>query len=319
MAAAGNITFNANIGLNDPLQNLVVTQANQVVFGGADLKGLDPRSSGTVEFIQTAGNIDIGHTSAVGGIGFDAGPGAAHTLIIDATAANISLNGPVTLDSSLAAYTAGGNVLFTQAATIDSRAGQNNDLTLAAGSGNVTFEANLGATQPLGSLSVAVPTGGVFFGPTAQNQPLTINTAGQDITIAAPVTLNTSLVANTAGGNILFIQAATIDSRAGENNDLTLAAGSGSVTFEANLGATQPLGSLSVARCQRRSSWRQPRESAADHQHGRPRYHHRRSGNAQHRPCGQHHGRQHPLHPGGHDRQPYRREQRPHARRAAAA
>ena len=144
------------------------------------------------------------------------------------------------------ANTAGGNILFIQAATIDSRAGENNDLTLAAGSGSVTFEANLGATQPLGSLSVARADGGVFFGPTAKNQPLTINTAGQDITIAAPVTLNTSLVASTTGGNILFTQAATIDSRTGENNDLTLAAGSGSVTFEANLGATQPLGSLTV-------------------------------------------------------------------------
>ena len=31
LAAAENITFNDNIGLNDPLQSLVVTQANQVV------------------------------------------------------------------------------------------------------------------------------------------------------------------------------------------------------------------------------------------------------------------------------------------------
>ncbi len=239
LAASGNITFNDNIGANDALANLTVTQANQVVFGGADVKGPGPRSSGPLDVILTAGNIDIGQTSAVSGIVFDAGPGAANSLLINATTGNIRLNGPVTLDSSLGVDTAGGNVLFTQAATIDSRAGENNALAIFAGSGSVTFEGDLGARQPLGSLTIVEAGGGVFFGPTALNQPLTVNTAGQNITIGAAVTLDASLVIGQPtrqAGTIDFTS--TMVSQGTEYNSLTIYGGT--VDFHGNVGRLAP-------------------------------------------------------------------------------
>ncbi|MGO9115107.1 MAG: beta strand repeat-containing protein [Thermoguttaceae bacterium] len=239
LTASGNITFNDNIGAGRELQDFVVTQANQVVFGGADAKGSNPQSSGPVSVIKTAGNIDIGQVSAVGGIVFDGGPGAANTLAIDATTGDLRLNGPVTLDSSLVVNTTGGNILFTQAATIDSRTGQNSELTLSVGSGSATFDANIGATQPLGKITVAQADGGVFFGGSGQTQPLTIDTAGQDITIGGPVTLSTSLVIGqqtTQAGTIDF--ESTIVSQGMEYNNLTIYAGT--VDFHGNVGRLAP-------------------------------------------------------------------------------
>ena len=103
-----------------------------MIFGGAGNNG------GPVTQINTTGAIDLGADATIsGGIVFNGG-GAADILTVTTFGGNVRINGPVTLDSALAISTAGGNVLFTRAATIDSQGGENDNLTLSAGSGAVS-------------------------------------------------------------------------------------------------------------------------------------------------------------------------------------
>ena len=146
--------------------------------------------------INATGQIDI----TGGSVSFDGGPGAADLLTVTTSGSDVRINGPTTLDSNLVINSAGGNIFFTQAATIDNQAGENNSFTLSAGSGSVALNANLGVVQPLGTLTITQADGGVFIGGNSL-QPLTINTAGQNITIAGPITLT---------GSVVFGQPATL-------------------------------------------------------------------------------------------------------------
>ncbi len=275
-AGGGSISFNANLGSSQPLGMLIVTQADGGVYFGNNTSGANPDLH-PLTTINTSGQIDINCTT----VSFDGGPGAANLLTISTTGGNVRVNGPVTLDSSLTVNTSGGNVLFTPTATIDSQSGESNNLSFSAGSGSVSFNADLGSAQPLGTLTVTQADSGVFLGndPSGANPDLhpltTVNTTGQidvsggvvvfdggpltanlltitttggGVRINGPATLDSSLTVNTAGGIVLFTQAATIDSRGGENNNLKFDAGSGSISFNGNLGATQPIGTLTVTR-----------------------------------------------------------------------
>src|SRR4029079_5960150 len=86
------------------------------------------------------------------------------TLAIDTTGATVRINGPVTLDSALSIATAGGNILFPHAETIDSQAGENNDVTLSSAAGTITFNADVGGGVRLGKLTVKGTTGQLTFG-----------------------------------------------------------------------------------------------------------------------------------------------------------
>ena len=88
----------------------------------------------------------------------------------------------------------GESIIFNS--TVDSQSGVNASLTLSAGSGSVAFLGNLGAIQPLGALTVTQADSGVAFYGSSPNQTLTVDTAGNNIAIAAPVTLYCSVVFN---------------------------------------------------------------------------------------------------------------------------
>jgi hypothetical protein len=199
----------------------------------------------------------------------------------------VRLNGPVELDSDVTIDTLDGNILFTAAATIDSGGLEYNNLTLTAGAGSVSFNADVGDTQPIGNLIVRQADAGVAFGndPDALDPDLgpvaAVNAYGQidlgseavlgGITLNAgdgntifftstdrarlngPVTLNsdasidTSAEGTAPGSEIRFTLYATIDSQAGENNDLILnAGGEGDVSFNADIGVSGALGQLIV-------------------------------------------------------------------------
>ena len=210
-----------------------MTQADGGVFFGNDPSGVNPDLQ-PLTTINATGQIDI-----TGGlVVFDGGPGAADLLTVATAGSGVRLNGPVTLDSDLVISTNGGNILFTSAATVDSRTGENNSLALSAGSGSVTFNADLGAVQPLGTLTIAQADGGVFIGGNSI-QPLTINTAGHDITIAGPITLTGSVIFGQPAlqmGTIDF--ESTIVSEGTEYNNLTIYAGT--VDFHGNVGRLVP-------------------------------------------------------------------------------
>src|SRR6185369_8064695 len=108
----------------------------------------------------TVGDINIGSTASIGahGIVFDGGTGSGSLLTVTTTGGgSVRVSGAVELDSNLRIVTAGtsdGNITFTNDSSLDSQAGEFNNLALNSGTGLVKFNEDLGSTQRLGSLTV---------------------------------------------------------------------------------------------------------------------------------------------------------------------
>src|SRR5206468_4251832 len=112
------------------------------------------------------GAIDIGSLTVTGNIVLNGGTGAG-LITIDTTGDDVRFNGAVKLFTDATVTTGAtlaGNILFTRFAPIDSQSGEVNDLTLTAGTGSVSFNANLGTTDRLDKLTVTRADGGVTFG-----------------------------------------------------------------------------------------------------------------------------------------------------------
>jgi hypothetical protein len=106
--------------------------------------------------VHAAGGIDLGQDSEIAG-GIHLNGGDDDLLVMSTAGGEVRLNGAVTLESHVQIDTsdgggaAGGEIRFTRNAPVDSQTGENNVLTLSAGTdGTVNFNANLGATVALG-------------------------------------------------------------------------------------------------------------------------------------------------------------------------
>jgi hypothetical protein len=283
--------FNNNIGQANLIGKLTITRADQgVIFGQSDID-LGAGLTGPVSLIATDDAIDIGvgETVILGdGIVFNAG---ADTLFVTTTDDTVRINGAVTLNSFLDINTnpagGGGNVTFTSDATIDSEAGEFNDLTLDVGTQQVLFNNNLGANQLLGALTITQADSGVTFGESDTNEgpgttgpvatiatagavdigvldnviiggivlngdsgTLTLTTTDAPVRFNGQVTLASDVVIDTNetgfGGTVTFTSSGTIDSQAGERNDLTIDAGAEQVLFNNNIGESVPIASLTI-------------------------------------------------------------------------
>ena len=103
-----------------------------------------------------------------------------------------------------------GNITFTSNSPIDSQGTEHNDLVLNAGTGSLLFNANIGVSGTLGTLTVDTAAGGVTFGGAdtasigAAGPVTTVNTDGAvDIgsgTTAADVIGGTGITFN--GGSL---------------------------------------------------------------------------------------------------------------------
>ena len=197
------------------------------------------RTDGTTEFDRP-----VGGTTPLGGLHVQ-GYSASNLGTTDLNGGSVTTTGVggQTYDN---AVVLGADTTFTDQAgqgitfgsTVDSQAGKNRDITLSSTAGTVTFNGNLGSTQPLGTLTITRADGGVFIGGNSP-QPLEINTAGRQITIAAPVTLTGSVVfgqPSLLAGTIDF--ESTIVSEGTEYNNLTIYAGN--VDFHGNVGRLVP-------------------------------------------------------------------------------
>lgn len=167
-AGTGAVRVNEDLGRSNRLGALtVVSAAGGVVFGQAATEVPGSGSRGPVEVIQVGGPIDLGvGTNVIGGRGivFQGSTGAGAT--VSTTDDNVRINGPTELASRLfiSTGTGPGDVTFTSDAPVDGRAGASNELRIDAGTGSVTFNENLGETNPLGRLTIVRADGGVTFG-----------------------------------------------------------------------------------------------------------------------------------------------------------
>ncbi len=127
--------------------------------------------------------------------------------------------------------------------------GETNTETIGAGTTGPVNVVNTNEAIDLGSQSV-ITKGVLLNGGTTS---LIISTTGDSVRLNGQVSLQTDVIIDTnsngaEGGAIVFTNDAPIDSDIGELNDLTLDAGTASITFNENLGAGQALGALTVQR-----------------------------------------------------------------------
>jgi hypothetical protein len=282
-AGAGAVFFNEDIGATNAIRGLTISRALAgVTFGEADIE--TAAETGPVERIQSVDAILIGSAAnpIIGGIRFNAG---SQTLQMSTTGDDVVLHGTITLASAISIDTGTGpGDIFFGSGPIDSQPGEANDLTLRAGTGRIDFNANLGALQSIGTLTITQADGGVAFGtsdsvvPAAGRGPVAIVRASGAIDIGTGTTeiagtgihlnagpassmLFTSLTSYirlngaihleadvniVSGGSVTFTNDTPIDSQAGEANDLTLDAPTGAISINEDIGRDFAIGSLVV-------------------------------------------------------------------------
>ena len=346
---SGNLTFGGNVGSNTSLGALLISSAGNVAALGVTATSITQTSaSGTttingtldtsgVSGIQLAGNafningnlittgngsvsitnsglltLTGGASTSISGVFTQSGTGNVSLAgTLSTNSHTISFASPITIvgNTSLSTGT-GANIAF--ASTINGR----QNLTLAAGTGNISFGGNLGGTTPLGALTIqsvnnitypivnassvsqvassgtttisgslntsgsagislvgttinqngvlstlnsgpiVIQNSGTFTivantnasGPYTQSGSGTVDFGGSllatnsHITFDGPIILTSAatFLSGPVGGDMTF--ANTIDG----NQNLSLTAAGGSITFGASIGSTTPIGNLTI-------------------------------------------------------------------------
>ncbi|CAM9963795.1 unnamed protein product, partial [Discosporangium mesarthrocarpum] len=143
-----SVFFNENIGENQAVGGIVVERADGgVFFGTAEVEAVNG-DAGSVDIVRLNGDSNIGSVAAIsGGISFNAGSGTGDIFEWTTDGNSSRFNGVVTLDSidvRIDSGAAGGDVTFED--DLLPEANETVDLTLTAGTGNITFGDVVGTT-----------------------------------------------------------------------------------------------------------------------------------------------------------------------------
>ncbi len=184
---------------------------------------------------------------------------------VNTTNDDITFDGTVQLDANsvISSDTGGGDVVFTGTVDADGNA-NNRTLQVTAGTGNVDFQDNIGATQALDTLTVVSSTttdlenvvtrdGGIAV--TATN--IRLNGGSLDTTdeaTAGGISLDGNVVLTT---NVAITTDATVDGdvtvtgevnadAAANNRSLQVTAGTGTVDFQGDIGTTEAIEALNI-------------------------------------------------------------------------
>ncbi|MCP4090926.1 MAG: hypothetical protein GY746_14215, partial [Gammaproteobacteria bacterium] len=171
------------------------------------------------------------------------------------TSGTQTFTGAVTLGATTTLTTTDSNVLFSS--TLDSVATEDNGLIVAAGAGDVTFSNDIGklvSNTQLGSIDVTATnisvqnvtsSGTQAFNGTSTTHGTHIST-DSGITFSGDVVANEALMINTGAGAGTITFTGTVDSEGGENNVLSLAAGTGNIDLDSAIGATDALAAVTL-------------------------------------------------------------------------
>ncbi|MCU0541214.1 MAG: hypothetical protein MUE44_03390 [Oscillatoriaceae cyanobacterium Prado104] len=245
-----SIALNSTNGSIDTSSGTLNTSSANNSGGSINLTAKTGANLGAINTSTSAANS----TANAGTISIDSG-GSNITLNGDINASattgsgsNVNFNSNVSLARSIAISTSGGgssgNIFFNN--SIDGTTAENQNLTLNAGTGNITFSGIVGNTIPLGNLT-ANTSGTAVFNNTVSAASLTTDTGG---TTQLNANVNTSgsqiygdavTIANNpilTGSNITFNS--TIDG----SSNLTVNSEAGNITFGGKVGGSTPLGNL---------------------------------------------------------------------------
>ncbi len=261
--AGGPLTFSGAVGSNTALTSLSLTDSNGIAVDGGTIQTTGAQSfGGRVTLGQNANvtttNSNVTFSGTVnGGFGLTANTGTGSLTLsgsvgnqsqlasLNLTAGAINLNGagvatsgaqtysgPVTLGQSTSVNTANSNVTFS--GTVDGAFG----LTVNAGTGTVTLGGAVGGTAPLTSLSLTAAGGSI-----ALNGGSVTTSPSGDQTYSGPVTLGADATLAAGTGTVTFNS--SVDSGSAGGQSLTVSS-AGSVTISGNVGGTTPLTGLST-------------------------------------------------------------------------
>ena len=263
IASGTNINMQAtnNITIADLTDNTLAfaTTGSVLITADSDSSGAGTLSMNSGDSITTQGaSLQLsGHTLSLGELNTSAGAGGS--ILLNAGAGGITLNGDLTNDAGAINLT-GATTIATNVA-MNSGAGAGNitiaddidgafNLTLSAGVGNVSVNADLGSVTPLNSLTasgaaITLQDVDTVAGQT-YNDPLTLagtlTTSGANIAFNNTVALTGASGANTGAGagNITF--ANTLNGA----QDFIANAGAGSASYGGIVGGTTPLANFST-------------------------------------------------------------------------
>ncbi|WNO07824.1 YDG domain-containing protein [Teredinibacter sp. KSP-S5-2] len=257
-----------------------ITQNNQDIYlsgvteaGTANTGLIELVSADAIDFATLAGAVSPAdnlftsgvNATAVGSVNVGTNRSIeTNGAALNLTGAQVNLNNGSTLNSEGGSQTltgsvqVGGTVLLTSGAgagdisivnSVDGAA----DLSVTAGTGNIDFQSDLGATTGLSSMTASAANIALNNVSTSGNQSYTAATGittnnsnyvtqGGSVAFAGNLTLNNAMTvdttnsgANAAGANITFT--GTVNSQASEANALTLTAGTaGNVDMQGNAG-----------------------------------------------------------------------------------
>ncbi|MBQ7158415.1 MAG: hypothetical protein IJS09_03180 [Treponema sp.] len=221
LSVTGNSTIAGAIGNTTPLASFSI---------GGNLQTTAPISAGSVSVTGTA---DLGADITTTGAQVYTGAVTANTTELKTTTdGTVSFGDTLTLSASLTVTTVNSNVDFTGAVTNASA----QPLTVAAGTGAVTFSGSVGTSAiPLGTLS-STGTGAVSFGDAVQATSVDIAGATTIGTSASVTTSGTQTYAGAvtndgtiSGGNTITFNSTVTNT--GTINVPSLADGTTSITF----------------------------------------------------------------------------------------
>ena len=228
--ASGNV--NSGTGTQTYNESVLLGQTSTTLTGSL------VSFSGTVDAVTAGNNLTVTGDAAFGGnVGIATKLGTLDVLGTSSLDGNITTtngqtyNGAVTLGANDTLTTS--NSAVDLVSTVDAATANTESLTVAAGTGAVTFGGAVGGTNELASLTVTGPTG-INGGVVTTGGTQTYNSA---VTLGSNDTLTTS---NSAVDFVSTVDAATVggDSLHVETADMT--------TFNGSVGATNPLASLTV-------------------------------------------------------------------------
>ncbi|MDF0553685.1 CHAT domain-containing protein [Kamptonema sp. UHCC 0994] len=242
IVVAGNTSLNA--GSNDITSSAAIDSGGLTLTGG-NINLNSAIAVGAEDFIITnSGELKIVPASTISVVGDFLQNGTGNVTIGGniTNASSISFAQAVTVSDPISLTANNGEILFQN--TVD---GYQN-LTLNAGTGNVTFSDAVGGNIPLGNLTVN-SSGTTRFANTVNATSLTTDAGGKtEINGNVTTTDNQNYgdAVTIASNPILTGNGVTFNSTLDGNGNLTVNSDIGNVTFSDAVGGNIPLGNLTV-------------------------------------------------------------------------
>jgi filamentous hemagglutinin family protein len=226
-SGSGAVTFQGAVGGTTPLSSLDITTSGGEISVEAPISGNTlmniASNNGPITFSSTVDGVgSMTLNSGTGKIilqGVVGGTVPISTLGITTEGGEVSIQGPITVDSAININSGNGPITFSS--TVDGPS----SISLTAGTGYMILNGAVGGTTAISSFDVISGT---------YTKISSITTSGGNITIPTPVYLVSDSTLTTAGGDISF--AGTVDGDSVGGETLTIVAGSGNVTFSSDIG-----------------------------------------------------------------------------------